>query len=177
MQIRRRHRNPLRTAKQVRSRPCDGPVEARPLYLYTPMASPADYGFIEDTLGEDGDPLDAMVLLPEPVVFPWRHRRSPTRRHVPEWSTGAATTRCSAFRPATTAGTTSRTSATYPPTNSRRYRTSSCTTRGPRARQIRQCRLRRSRRSRSRDQSAPIDQLRRRRTLDFRPPRPIFSCT
>jgi inorganic pyrophosphatase len=38
-------------------------------YLYTPMAYPADYGFIEDTLGEDGDPLDAMVLLPQPV-FP-----------------------------------------------------------------------------------------------------------
>ena len=36
-------------------------------YLYTPMGYPADYGFIEDTLGEDGDPLDAMVLLPEPV--------------------------------------------------------------------------------------------------------------
>ena len=33
-------------------------------YLYTPMAYPADYGFIEDTLGEDGDPLDALVLLP-----------------------------------------------------------------------------------------------------------------
>ena len=30
---------------------------------------PADYGFIENTLGEDGDPLDAMVLLPE-SVFP-----------------------------------------------------------------------------------------------------------
>lgn len=38
-------------------------------YLYTPMAYPADYGFIEDTLGEDGDPLDAMVLLPQ-SVFP-----------------------------------------------------------------------------------------------------------
>ncbi len=38
-------------------------------YLYTPMAYPADYGFIEDTLGEDGDPLDAMILLPQPV-FP-----------------------------------------------------------------------------------------------------------
>lgn len=38
-------------------------------YLYTPMAYPADYGFIEDTLGEDGDPLDALVLLPE-SVFP-----------------------------------------------------------------------------------------------------------
>ena len=36
-------------------------------HLYTPMGYPADYGFIEDTLGEDGDPLDAMVLLPESV--------------------------------------------------------------------------------------------------------------
>lgn len=38
-------------------------------YLFTPMAYPADYGFIDDTLGEDGDPLDALVILPEPV-FP-----------------------------------------------------------------------------------------------------------
>jgi inorganic pyrophosphatase len=38
-------------------------------YLYTSMGYPADYGFIDNTLGEDGDPLDAMVLLPE-SVFP-----------------------------------------------------------------------------------------------------------
>jgi inorganic pyrophosphatase len=38
-------------------------------YLYTSMGYPIDYGFIEDTLGEDGDPLDALVLLPQPV-FP-----------------------------------------------------------------------------------------------------------
>ena len=38
-------------------------------YLYTSMAYPTDYGFIDDTLGEDGDPLDALVLLPQPV-FP-----------------------------------------------------------------------------------------------------------
>ena len=31
------------------------------------MGYPADYGYIEDTLGEDGDPLDALVLLPESV--------------------------------------------------------------------------------------------------------------
>jgi inorganic pyrophosphatase len=30
---------------------------------------PADYGFIPDTLGEDADPLDAIVLLEEPT-FP-----------------------------------------------------------------------------------------------------------
>lgn len=33
------------------------------------MGYPAGYGFIEDSLGEDGDPLDALVLLPEPL-FP-----------------------------------------------------------------------------------------------------------
>lgn len=38
-------------------------------YLYTSMEYPADYGFIEHTLGEDGDPLDVLVLLPAPV-FP-----------------------------------------------------------------------------------------------------------
>lgn len=38
-------------------------------YLYTSMGYPADYGYIENSLGEDGDPLDALVLLPEPV-FP-----------------------------------------------------------------------------------------------------------
>lgn len=36
-------------------------------YLYTSMAYPTEYGYIEDTLGEDGDPLDAMVLLAEPL--------------------------------------------------------------------------------------------------------------
>ena len=35
--------------------------------LYTSMTYPADYGFIEGTLGEDGDPLDALVLLEDPV--------------------------------------------------------------------------------------------------------------
>ena len=38
-------------------------------YLYTAMGYPTDYGFIENTLGDDGDPLDALVLLPE-SVFP-----------------------------------------------------------------------------------------------------------
>ncbi|MCQ4625552.1 inorganic diphosphatase [Corynebacterium sp. CCUG 69979] len=38
-------------------------------YLFTPMAYPLDYGFIDHTLGDDGDPLDALVITPEPV-FP-----------------------------------------------------------------------------------------------------------
>ncbi|HYG93138.1 MAG TPA: inorganic diphosphatase [Nocardioides sp.] len=37
--------------------------------LFTSMAYPADYGYIEDSLGQDGDPLDALVLLQEPT-FP-----------------------------------------------------------------------------------------------------------
>ncbi len=37
--------------------------------LFTSMAYPADYGFIDGTLGEDGDPLDAILLIDEPV-FP-----------------------------------------------------------------------------------------------------------
>jgi inorganic pyrophosphatase len=37
--------------------------------LFTATQYPADYGYIENTLGLDGDPLDALVLLPEPT-FP-----------------------------------------------------------------------------------------------------------
>ena len=37
--------------------------------LFTATQYPADYGFIPNTLGEDGDPLDAMVLVQEPT-FP-----------------------------------------------------------------------------------------------------------
>jgi inorganic pyrophosphatase len=37
--------------------------------LFTATAYPADYGFIPDTLSEDGDPLDALVLLDDPT-FP-----------------------------------------------------------------------------------------------------------
>jgi inorganic pyrophosphatase len=37
--------------------------------LFTATQYPNDYGFIEGTLGQDGDPLDAMVLVPE-ATFP-----------------------------------------------------------------------------------------------------------
>ncbi|MFL6137684.1 MAG: inorganic diphosphatase [Frankiaceae bacterium] len=37
--------------------------------LFTATRYPHDYGFIEGTLGLDGDPLDALVLLEEPT-FP-----------------------------------------------------------------------------------------------------------
>jgi inorganic pyrophosphatase len=37
--------------------------------LFTATRYPSDYGYIEDTLGGDGDPLDALVLVEEPT-FP-----------------------------------------------------------------------------------------------------------
>ena len=37
--------------------------------LFTAMTSPADYGFVEGTLAEDEDPLDARVLVSDPT-FP-----------------------------------------------------------------------------------------------------------
>jgi inorganic pyrophosphatase len=35
--------------------------------LFTATTYPADYGFLPNTLGDDGDPLDALVLLEDPV--------------------------------------------------------------------------------------------------------------
>jgi inorganic pyrophosphatase len=37
--------------------------------LFTAMAYPADYGFVEGTLAEDNDPLDALLLVADPT-FP-----------------------------------------------------------------------------------------------------------
>ncbi len=37
--------------------------------LFSATVYPADYGFVPDTLAEDGDPLDALVLL-EDATFP-----------------------------------------------------------------------------------------------------------
>jgi inorganic pyrophosphatase len=41
-------------------------------HLFTAAQYPADYGFFPGTLSEDGDPLDALVLLNEPT-FPGCH--------------------------------------------------------------------------------------------------------
>jgi inorganic pyrophosphatase len=37
--------------------------------LFTSMSYPSDYGYLEGTLAEDGDPLDALVLVSDPT-FP-----------------------------------------------------------------------------------------------------------
>ena len=41
-------------------------------HLFTSMSYPADYGFFRNTLGGDGDPLDALVMMNEPT-FPGCH--------------------------------------------------------------------------------------------------------
>ncbi|MEA2287009.1 MAG: inorganic pyrophosphatase [Solirubrobacteraceae bacterium] len=38
-------------------------------FLFSSVVYPTDYGFFPETLGEDGDPLDAMVCVSEPT-FP-----------------------------------------------------------------------------------------------------------
>lgn len=45
--------------------------------LFTATRYPADYGFIEGTLGEDGDPLDALVFVGEPTFPGCRIRARP----------------------------------------------------------------------------------------------------
>ncbi len=38
-------------------------------FLFSSMVYPTDYGFVPETLGQDGDPLDVMVVVSEPT-FP-----------------------------------------------------------------------------------------------------------
>ena len=97
-------------------------------YLYTSMAYPTDYGFFENTLGEDGDPLDALVLLPE-SVFPGCivEARPVAMFQMTDEAGGDDKLLC--VPAGDVAGTTSRISATCRPTNSRRSSTFSCTTR------------------------------------------------
>jgi inorganic pyrophosphatase len=45
--------------------------------LFTATRYPADYGFIDGTMGEDGDPLDALVFVGEPTFPGCRIRARP----------------------------------------------------------------------------------------------------
>ena len=51
--------------------------------LFTSMQYPADYGFIDGTLGGDGDPLDALVFVGEPT-FPGLPDPGAADRDVPD---------------------------------------------------------------------------------------------
>ena len=97
-------------------------------YLFTAFGYPTDYGYIEDTLGEDGDPLDALVLLPE-SVFPGCivEARPVGMFRMTDEKGGDDKVLC--VLAATRGGTTSRTSATCRTSSSTRSSTSSCTTR------------------------------------------------
>jgi len=37
-------------------------------FIHTPMHYPVNYGFVPHTLSDDGDPIDACVLTPHPIV-------------------------------------------------------------------------------------------------------------
>jgi inorganic pyrophosphatase len=92
--------------------------------LFTAATYPSDYGFLPDTLAEDGDPLDALVLLDEPTS-PGCQSRCARSRCSGCATSKARTPRSCACRCTTCAGTPSRTSPTCPGTCSTRSRTSS----------------------------------------------------
>ena len=67
--------------------------------LFTSTRYPDDYGFVDDSLGNDGDPLDALVLLEEPT-FPGCVIRC---RALGMFRMTGVTTKVCASRPATNA--------------------------------------------------------------------------
>ena len=72
--------------------------------LFTATTYPADYGYVPDTLGGDGDPLDALVLLDDPVYPGVWVRPAPSACCT--WRTRPARTpSSSASRPGRDAGT------------------------------------------------------------------------
>jgi inorganic pyrophosphatase len=92
--------------------------------LFTATQYPADYGFVPDTLGEDGDPLDAMVLVLEPT-FPGCLILSRPIGMFRMTDEMALTTRSSACPPATRARNTCATCTTCPNSTGWRSSTSS----------------------------------------------------
>ena len=104
--------------------------------LFTSTRYPHDYGFVDNTLGEDGDPLDCFgprrrtdVRLPHPV---------PHDRHVPHDRRGRrGTTSSSACRWPTPSGSICATSTTWRSSTGSRCSTSSRCTRTSGTRQVR----------------------------------------
>jgi inorganic pyrophosphatase len=92
--------------------------------LFTATQYPADYGFVPDTLAEDGDPLDALVLVEEPT-FPGCLIRSRPIGMFRMTDENGPTTRSSVCPRATRVGTTCATSATCRTSTGSRSSTSS----------------------------------------------------
>ena len=91
--------------------------------------TPSDYGFIENTLGQDGDPLDALVIL-QAADLPGLPHRVPRDRHVPHDRRGRRRRQGPVRPDATTrAWSTCATSTTSPSSTASRSSTSSRSTR------------------------------------------------
>ena len=77
--------------------------------LFTSMSYPADYGYIEGAMGEDGDPLDALVLVGDPTFPGCRIRARDRRVHDAESfdQEGTPPCRCCCVSHATTSTTLS----------------------------------------------------------------------
>src|ERR1035437_1087167 len=89
--------------------------------LHSSVHYPTDYGFVPDTLAEDGDPLDALVIVEE-GTFPGCSA-PPARWACCTWRTSTASTSSFYVSPPATRGSTpSRSSRTWLPTGCGRSR-------------------------------------------------------
>ena len=82
--------------------------------LYTAFGYPTNYGFFENTLGEDGDPLDVLVLLDFDLAPGVLAKRAPRRRAQDERRGRRRRQGRGGARRRTRAGRTSRTSNDIP---------------------------------------------------------------
>ena len=96
--------------------------------LFTATQYPADYGFVEDTLGLDGDPLDAFVLVQEPT-FPGCLIRSRAIGMFRMTDEKGEDDKVLLYRPTTRVRSTCATSGTCPSSTGSRSSTSSRSTR------------------------------------------------
>ena len=108
-------------------------------FLFSSVVYPTDYGFVTDTLGEDGDPLDAMVCVSEPTFsgcliaghgdrrLPHDRRQGPGRQDPLRPARGPELERPARARRTCPTSCAARSSTSSRSTSSRRARRSSST--------------------------------------------------